>query len=730
MAIDINEELLELSHIAYGGELFNLLNKKYHLKEVALLNSNIEKIQDKILKDKDENDNPIYYSYKNEKSGFAACVFETTDGNIIISYRGTERTKLGENQSEYGKWGQDFLTDINIVRGVLDQQFNDAWELYTLVKNQNKNAKIILTGHSLGGGLAQLVAAKAFNTTYENPHPEILETYTYNAPGCQDLLGKFGCVDTVKYSFITNYVVMNDWCGMFGEHIGDTFLIQPISLEPSSSSAIDKLYGLFLNSHEGIFNYNESEYGKIFAKPEDFNQAEGLSLWYYDVNNVLNREENPLEHLKNLLQGQPGLTQEAINLFTDKVATLITHASHESLKNAIDIINAQDWKPNHQLHYSIANEYDYIIDADSTLEISNEIEGSKSKLNVGGNDIIWGCEGDDKIYGLSGNDILIGDSTTYKTTELEEFRENSSNIDISKFESTNEESPDGADTLYGGEGNDILFGCGGNDILIGGEDEDTLYGGSGNDLLIAGDTTKTQEELENIRDNIASFSVEDFERDTSKNTLHGGSGDDIIIGDKGADILVGDSTTLTNQELEDLMYFDQDINDENFETANDGSDYINGGLGNDVIFGGGKQDILIGGEGYDKIYGGSGKDLLIAGDTTKTQVELQNIINNNASYHHGGPVIFNNVINNPTTLIQNTIDKKEEKKVNYNKNCKKHCLLIVSDPFITKGNFYEFNDEFGKNVFTSSFDNIFLLELGGKNNLLTQELKIKHCIEK
>ena len=245
------------------------------------------------------------------------------------------------------------------------------------------------------------------------------------------------------------------------------------------------------------------------------------------------------------------------------------------------------------------------------------------------NDVLIGNKGNDYLYGEQGNDVLIGDTTSINYTEndLKDLINNGENINIEDFESTE----DGQDYLNGGTGNDLLIGGGENDIIIGGKDEDTLYGGSGNDLLIAGDTTKTQEELENIRDNNASFSVADFESDTSKNTLHGGSGDDIIIGDKGADILVGDSTTLTNQELEDIMYFDQDINDENFETANDGSDYINGGLGNDVIFGGGKNDILIGGEGYDKIYGGSGKDVLIAGTTTKTKTELENIINNGTS---------------------------------------------------------------------------------------------------
>ncbi|WP_244982952.1 Ig-like domain-containing protein [Comamonas aquatica] len=44
----------------------------------------------------------------------------------------------------------------------------------------------------------------------------------------------------------------------------------------------------------------------------------------------------------------------------------------------------------------------------------------------------------------------------------------------------------GNDKLYGGEGNDILYGQGGNDELYGGNGDDKLYGGTGNDWLLGG----------------------------------------------------------------------------------------------------------------------------------------------------------------------------------------------------------------------------------------------------
>lgn len=49
--------------------------------------------------------------------------------------------------------------------------------------------------------------------------------------------------------------------------------------------------------------------------------------------------------------------------------------------------------------------------------------------------------------------------------------------------------PGGDDYLYGDEGNDILFGQGGDDHLYGGDGNDILYGGSGNDKLYGGIAT-------------------------------------------------------------------------------------------------------------------------------------------------------------------------------------------------------------------------------------------------
>ena len=149
-----------------------------------------------------------------------------------------------------------------------------------------------------------------------------LKTFTYNAPGCAHLLSPFKCDLDINYSFIINYVVMNDWCGMFGEHIGETYLIPPILIKSiQDSTPIQAIENVLLNTHEGIFDYT----GQVFKKPKNFNQNEGLSLWYFDVNNPINSMTSPSEFIKLLSNPieAPSQLQNMSKTICDKVENFI-----------------------------------------------------------------------------------------------------------------------------------------------------------------------------------------------------------------------------------------------------------------------------------------------------------------------------------------------------------------------------------------------------------------------
>lgn len=88
-------------------------------------------------------------------SGFEAVAFQNAaTGAIVISYAGTyDKDLLG-----------DVAADSALVAGLASSQLYQAAEYYMKVKASNPTANITFTGHSLGGGLASLMAV-FFNET-------------------------------------------------------------------------------------------------------------------------------------------------------------------------------------------------------------------------------------------------------------------------------------------------------------------------------------------------------------------------------------------------------------------------------------------------------------------------------------------------------------------------------------------------------------------------------------
>ena len=334
----IDAELLKLAHIAYGGELYFQL-KGYTLKHIPLPDSKLKETPDEIVGSGEET---RFFSYKNTGSGFSASVFEHAKKHrIVIAYRGTERTDMGENNQDYLSWTKDILTDINLITAKRDQQFEDAYMLYLTVRALYPSSKIILVGHSLGGGLAQLVAARVYSETKGSRKPQKLETRTYNAPGCRQLMRIYGCREDLDYSFIINYAVMNDWCGMYGEKIGKTYLIPPIQIpKPESNSPMAAFNNSLLSTHEGIFDYSRKRHGKLMNKPSDFGQAEGLSLWYYDKNNPL-KDMNLISLIPKIPDIKGKLSENILYTLSKLLETIKLQVSPESLENAYRILERE-----------------------------------------------------------------------------------------------------------------------------------------------------------------------------------------------------------------------------------------------------------------------------------------------------------------------------------------------------------------------------------------------------
>ena len=141
------------------------------------------------------------------------------------------------------------------------------------------------------------------------------------------------------------------------------------------------------------------------------------------------------------------------------------------------------------------------------------------------------------------------------------------------------------DIIDGKFGDDEITGDEGHDRVEGNQDNDTIYAGANNDLAV-GDKVGSEWSL------VGDKWVYDASKQTGfgdgasyDDLIFGGDGDDVVIGNGGADILYG----------------------------GEGDDLINAGSGQDTAYGGAGADILNMDGGDDRGYGGDGADILNGG---------------------------------------------------------------------------------------------------------------------
>jgi Ca2+-binding RTX toxin-like protein len=205
-----------------------------------------------------------------------------------------------------------------------------------------------------------------------------------------------------------------------------------------------------------------------------------------------------------------------------------------------------------------------------------------------------------------------------------------------------------ADTIDGGAGDDVLDSGGGNDALYGGADNDTLiggaataggtnqlWGGTGSDTAsYAGTTGAVHADLAAQVAYIDGVLVDQM---NSIENLIGGSGDDVLTGDAGANVLAG--------KLGNDTYV-IGAGDTVVEAAGEGTDTVRAsidytlganlenlvligmanlsGTGNglvNVLTGNAGHNLLDGGAGADTMVGGLGDDTYVVGSVADLVVE-------------------------------------------------------------------------------------------------------------
>ncbi len=124
------------------------------------------------------------------KSGFFAIIFQKND-KYVISYRGSETYPFEEAY-------RDFIeTDLRIGMGKKPLQFWEGLEVFeNLLKEGIPFEKISITGHSLGGGIAQFAAVMLYKK-----YKIVPEVCTWNAVGI-NRDGIIGIEDFIEYENI------------------------------------------------------------------------------------------------------------------------------------------------------------------------------------------------------------------------------------------------------------------------------------------------------------------------------------------------------------------------------------------------------------------------------------------------------------------------------------------------------------------------------------------------
>ena len=116
----------------------------------------------------------------NDKSGFYGIAFGKKDNTnkykeIVIAYRGSQLFPIKEAYRDFVE------TDLQIGLGKKPKQFDEGLELYKKIIERFSYKEVRITGHSLGGGIAQYVAFMSELLTKDENY--VPKTVTFNGIG-------------------------------------------------------------------------------------------------------------------------------------------------------------------------------------------------------------------------------------------------------------------------------------------------------------------------------------------------------------------------------------------------------------------------------------------------------------------------------------------------------------------------------------------------------------------
>lgn len=598
--------------------------------------------------------------------GFNSCTYVNgADKQVVITLEGTQ-----PNSDLSMLWlSKDGLADLEIGLGVIPPQMREGYEEFKTIVADAMNTyvsqgySISVAGHSLGGGLAQMMAGMYYIDT-----GVALPTLAEAGPGMlaqlklyaqeQLLAGKEihtpdgnivrlqsgslveqaseakAIVDSFKaqdFSFVTNMITEGDPVGAVNYdadpekdgHVGVSVIVPYLltareDLQDLEFAVLDGANAQHIVTPELT---DKLGLGNIWATRFDRHEPDqSAALW---SGTAVGFKDPSVVGAGSALYRQyldPRQVWEGSKLGLPEVTMFGTSGD--------DYIETGDKAT--QVYAGNGN--DVVVGGDG----GNILDGGL------GNDILYGGKGDDYLAGGEGDDILFG--------------------------------MEGNDILYGGAGNDYLDGGAGSDLLFGGAGDDTLVWSAGNDILCGNEGNDTFI----IREGVQGQGQIKWERNYSNfgndNVVFEGkmaegssmlmnfadeirfqdmrwsvNGNDIVmtdnLGDASASVTFKDAFStmaqnsgaidmqFTNGSLyvDDVMYNVQ-VGSGEVHAVSDLEKYkgtiMVGSAGDDKLYSGKGDDLMFGGDGADTfVFGNSFGNDIIAGGTSEDIIQFTNAFN-------------------------------------------------------------------------------------------------------
>lgn len=138
---DLNDIVQAKGSPVYVKDLMSDPAKLYSLEKIGFTKEQIENSGWQIVDTYDTN----------AKNGFACCTIQTSDGHAVIAYRGSEgfETDLGNGINDWVR------ADLGLVNSVQTSQHAEVERFLDSRKGLLSQYSLAMTGHSLGGNLAE-----------------------------------------------------------------------------------------------------------------------------------------------------------------------------------------------------------------------------------------------------------------------------------------------------------------------------------------------------------------------------------------------------------------------------------------------------------------------------------------------------------------------------------------------------------------------------------------------